>query len=286
MLAAMSLAGGTICRIAAMQFARGKRIGLAEAVRFSVKRFTSYFTAPLAPVCIIGFIGLFILVLGLIGNIPWVGELMISIGMPLVFLAAALIAVVMIGALGGCNLMFPAVAFDDADCFDAISRSFSYVYAKPWRMLFYTVTAAVYGAISYKFVRFFAFLLLWVSYRCLQCGVMGNNAKLTAIWPEPSWTNFLGLSTSTPVAWTEHVAAFLMHLSVMAIIGLLVAFVISFYFSASAIIYCLMRNRVDDTALTDIYIYSQELEPRVESATPESESAQTQPQPESESEKS
>jgi hypothetical protein len=37
------------------------------------------------------------------------------------------------------------------------------------------------------------------------------------------------------------------------VIGLIVSFIMSFYFSANTIIYALMRNRVDNTALDDIY---------------------------------
>jgi len=40
---------------------------------------------------------------------------------------------------------------------------------------------------------------------------------------------------------------------VLAVVGLLASFVISFYFSANAIIYALMRNRVDNIALEDVY---------------------------------
>jgi len=59
-LAVISIAGGGLCRIAALQFAQGEKPGLTEALRFSIKRFTSFFTAPLVPVGIIIFIGLFI----------------------------------------------------------------------------------------------------------------------------------------------------------------------------------------------------------------------------------
>jgi len=45
------------------------------------------------------------------------------------------------------------------------------------------------------------------------------------------------------------------NLLLLVVIGLLVAFVISFYFSANTIIYSLMRNRVDNTALEDIHIH-------------------------------
>lgn len=252
-LAVISICGGAICRIAALQFARGEKPGLTEALRFSTKKFTSFFTVPLSPVCIIIFIGIFIFLLGLIGNIPRVGELMIGIFILLALLAGALMTILLIGTIAGFNLMFPAVACDDSDCFDAISRSFSYVYAKPWRMGFYTAVAAVYGAICYMFVRFFAFLLLLVTHLSLQFGILGDNSKLAAIWVGPSFWDLYGPESSITATWTQSFAAFLVHLCLLAVIGLVVSFVISFYFSANTIIYVLMRNRVDNTALDDIY---------------------------------
>jgi len=284
-LAVISIAGGAICRIAALQFAGGEKPGLTEALRFSTKRFTSFFTAPLVPVGIIIFIGLFIFLLGLIGNIPWAGELIMGIFVLLALIAGALIAVVLIGAFAGFNLMFPAVAYDGSDCFDAISRSFSYVYAKPWRMGFYTAIAAVYGAICYTFVRFFAFLLLLVTHLSLQLGVWVENSKevdkLTAIWPKPEFMNLLGSSGLATTNWAESVAAFLVYLLLLAVVGLVVSFIISFYFSANTIIYSLMRNKVDNTALEDIYKYNDEAEiepattePKTEEAQPDSSSSQ------------
>jgi hypothetical protein len=257
-LAVISVAGGGICRIAALQFARDERPGMTEALRFSTKRFASLFTVPLAPVGIIICIGLFIFLLGLIGNIPRAGELIMGICLSPALIAGALIAVILIGTVAGFNLMFPAIAYDGSDCFDAISRSFSYVYSKPWRMGFYTAVAVIYGAICYMFVRFFTFLLLWVTRWFLQLGVWINNTsnqinKLAAIWPEPSFMGLRGSPSLTAVNWSESFAAFLVYLVLLAVVGLLVSFVISFYFSSSTIIYALMRNRVDNTALEDIY---------------------------------
>jgi hypothetical protein len=280
-LAVISIAGGAICRIAALQSARGEKPGLTEALRFSIKRFTSFFTAPLVPVGIIIFIGLFIFLLGLIGNIPWAGELIMGIFVPLALIAGALIAVLLIGAFAGFNLMFPAVAYDGSDCFDAISRSFSYVYAKPWRMGFYTAIGAIYGAICYTFVRFFAFLLLWITHWSLQLGVWGND-KLTAIWGEPHLRNLLVPPNWEALNWPQSIAAFLIYLCSLAVVGLLVSFIISFYFSANTIIYSLMRNKVDNTALDDIYKYFDEAE--IEPATTEPQTQQNQLQSEPQAE--
>jgi len=266
-LAVISIAGGALCRMAALQCARGEKPGLSEALRYSTKKFTSFFTTPLAPIGIIIFIGLFVFLLGLLGNIPHAGELIMGLFMPLALLAGALIAVVLIGAVAGFNLMFPAVAYDSSDCFDAISRSFSYVYSKPWHMGFYTAIAAIYGAICYTFVRFCVFLLLLATRWSLQLGVFTESSttnvdKVTAIWPQPSFVNLLQLPALGEAHWPHLVATVLVYLSSLVIVALVGAFVISFYFSANTIIYSLMRSKVDNTALDDIYTeYVQATEP-------------------------
>lgn len=259
-LVVIAVAGGAICRIAALQFARDEKPGLTEALHFSTKRFASFFTAPLAPIGFIIFVGFFIFLLGLVANIPWAGELIMAIFMVLALIAGALIAIVSIGAVAGFNLMFPAVAYDGSDCFDAISRAFSYVNAKPWRMIFYTVIAAVYGAICYLFVRFFAFLMLWVTHRSLQLGVLGGNKKLTTIWSGPSLVNLVDPPNLAAANWSETVAAVIVYVLLLAVVVLVVSFILSFYFSANTIIYSLMRNKVDNTALDDIYTLSEEID--------------------------
>ena len=288
MLAVISISGGAVCRIAALQFARGEKPGLTEALRFSTKRFLNFFTAPLAPISIIIFIGLFIFLLGLAGNIPRAGELIVGLGMPLALFAGVLVAVIVIGAVAGLNLMFPAVAYDGSDCFDAISRSFSYVYARPWRMVVYTAIAAVYGSVCYTFVRLFAFLSLWITRWLLQLGLWADNGskevnKLAAIWPKPEFRYLLGSSSQATTNWTESIAAFLVYLFLLVIVGLVVSFIISFYFSANTIIYSLMRKTVDKTAFEDIYMQFDktevsptpgELLPQEEQLSPEAESKQ------------
>ncbi len=286
-LAVISIAAGAICRIAALQFARGEKPGLTEALRYSTKRFVSLFATPLAPFGIIAFMGVFIVLLGLMGNIPWVGELIVGLGMPLALLAGALIAVILIGAVAGFGMMFPAIAYDGSDCFDAISRSFSYVYARPWHMLFYTSVAAVYGSICYTFVRLFAYLSLWITRFFVQITLWTNDSvgranKLTAIWPKPELGHLLGPSGPLPTSRTESVGAFLIYLFLLVVLGLVVSFIISFYFSANTIIYSLMRGKVDNTPREDIYMPFEESD--TEPVIPRSEPQQKeQPLPEPES---
>lgn len=264
-LAVMSVCGGALCRIAALQFAQGEKPGLTESLRFSTGRFTSFFAAPLTPIGIIAFMGLFIFLLGLAGNIPRAGELIVGLGMPWALFLGALTAVIAVGGVVGFGLMFPAVAYDGSDCFDSISRSFSYVYAQPARMAIYTVMAAVYGAICYIVIRFFVFLMLWITHCFLRLGVWTEGGtdgvnKLKAIWPGPEMMNLLGSSGPLTANSTELLASRLVYFFVLVVIGLMVSFIISFYFCANTVIYSLMRNRVDNTALDDICTHFDEAE--------------------------
>src|SRR5205814_1191891 len=52
----------------------------------------------------------------------------------------------------------------------------------------------------------------------------------------------------------QDLAAFLIAFWVYTVIGVLGAFVISFYFSANTIIYYLMRHEVDATEMDDVYL--------------------------------
>jgi hypothetical protein len=262
-LCVVSIGGGAICRIAALQFARGEKPGVTESLRFSIKRFTSFLGTPIVPMVIVAIAGACVVIIGLISNIPLgLGELAVGVLMLPALAAGAIIAAVVLGAIGGFNLTFPAVAYDGSDSLDAVSRSFNYVYAKPWRLGFYTAIAVIYGAICYIFIRFFAFLLLWSTYRGLCLGAMTQSAcglpdKIAAIWPEPSFSRLVAYSSAAG-NWSESAAAFLVYLSALVIVGLVASFIISFYFSSNTVIYAMMRNQVDDTPLEQIYTEAEE----------------------------
>jgi len=267
-LAVIAVSGGSICRSAALQFARGEKPGLVESLRFGAKKFPSFFGAPLLPVGIIIVAGICVFFVGLLGNIPRIGELVVGISMPLTLLAGATTAVIIIGAVAGFNLMFPAIAYDGSDCFDSISRAFSYVYSRPWRMAFYSIAAGIYGSICYIFVRFFAFLLLFATHMFLRLGLLTESGegvnKLQAIWPKPGFMSLLGTGRLSALNWAELISCGIIKLFLLVVAGLVISFILSFYFSANTIIYSLMRNKVDNTAINDVYIPAEQ-EPEIES---------------------
>jgi len=260
-LAVWSIVGGAICRMTALQIARDERIGALEALRFSLDKFSSFLSAPLIPLAFIILIGVLMSLFSLIVAIPVVGEVIGGILLPLALAGGFILALMIVGLIGGFNLMFPTIAVEGSDSFDALSRSFSYIFARPWRMGLYSLATLVYGAICYMFVRLFVFLLLFTVHCSVKAtanidgsSMISIRGKLDAIWPMPSFTDLQPAVNWTGLGFFESVGAGLIWIWVGLAVAMIAAFVISFYFSANTIIYLLLRKKVDATDIDEVYV--------------------------------
>lgn len=252
--------GGAIARIAAVHVARDEKISFRQALDFSTAKFLSFISAPIIPLAIIGFIGFVITAVAFIALtvVPWVGPIFAGALYFLALIAGFIITLVLLGLLGGFNLMYPTIAVEGSDSFDAISRSFSYLFARPWRMGFYTLVAAVYGAICYVFMRYFVVVILSVTHMFTAMGVF-KSADSTeplwpVMWPAPTGANLTYELNELTLGPAQYMGAFLVAFWVHLVIAMLAAFAISFYVSANTIIYVLMRHEVDATELDDVYL--------------------------------
>jgi hypothetical protein len=154
--------------------------------------------------------------------------------------------------------MYPTIAVEGSDSFDAISRSFSYLYARPWRLGFYSLVALFYGVLTYTFVQLFIFLILALTHYFCDIGVFvnaGGGVPLwTTMWPKPMFNQLIYNVRSDLLGSGANIGAFCLSVWVYLLISLLGAYAISFFLSANTIIYYLMRHEVDATELDDVYV--------------------------------
>ncbi len=158
-----SIFGGAITRIAAVQVARGEKIGLTEALRFTSKRLFSYVTPPLFP---LGFVfGLVILaaLFGLVGMIPWFGDIWDGLLWIIPLVLGLVMAVFLFGLAIGWPLMAPTVSAEGTDSWEAVSRSFGYIFNKPGHYLWYCLVAIFYGAAVIFLVGFLGSFMVYMS---------------------------------------------------------------------------------------------------------------------------
>jgi hypothetical protein len=253
-----SIFGGAIARIAAVHVARDEKLSMRQALKFSLSKTLSFGFAPLIPVLIVLAIGALVAMVALLGNIPWIGPIFVGIPFILALGAGFVMALVLIGLFGGFNLMYPTIAVEGSDSFDAISRSFSYVYARPWRMLWYTAVAVFYVAITYLFVRIFVWLTLVLTHAAVGLGFFryGNNAlpMWQTMWPAPDYLHLPFQIDFTSLNSGASIGAWFVALWVYIVMAMLGAYALSAYFSANTIIYYLMRREVDATEMDDVYV--------------------------------
>ncbi|MGC8625241.1 MAG: hypothetical protein ACP5VQ_08245 [Phycisphaerae bacterium] len=258
---AIAWAGAMICRQTALEFV-GRRPMFSANIAFTAAHLGSFIKAPLLPFITILGTGLALTVLSLIGAIPFLGEMFVGLIFIVFLILGFIIMLMVLGLIGGFNLIYPTLAVEGSDSFDAISRSFSYVYARPWQMLFYTLLLLVYGVATYLFLSFAMFVLLagvhiFVGWGMTLFGLVHGwytgSGKLAALWPAPRFGQLIAPINWWAMNWSETIGALFLYCWLFLTVALLGAYVISFYFAGNTILYLLLRRSVDGQALNEIF---------------------------------
>ena len=160
------------------------------------------------------------------------------------------------------GLQWPTIAAEGSDSFDAISRSVAYISSRPWRYLFYTVFSAVYGCLTFIFVKFVTLAALWLTHTAVSCfsvGVGPHADKLVRLWAEPTFAHpwpETGADALVPNAELLRAEAFgsvVIAVFVWIVIGLMVSYLFSFFFTSQTVVYFLLRKIVDATDTEEVY---------------------------------
>lgn len=280
--------GGAICRSAAVQTTRDESISMGEATRFVCQRYGGFVLAPVLPIAILIGIAILMFLGGLIGAIGYVGELFTGVFYPLALLGGLASAVLVLAVVVGFHLMWPTIAVEGSDGFDALSRACSYVGSRIWHVGFYTFVLLLYGGVSFVVLRIVTILVLKLSHKFTGLGMnvissakLSGIGKLDAMWAMPAWADlsllpstgdvrFWGTFCNGPLDGPEKFGAWLLALWVYLLIGLLCAFVVSYFFCGSTQMYFLLRREVDATDYDEIYYEEPGEEPAAPAAsTPE-----------------
>ncbi|AMV16303.1 hypothetical protein VT03_00335 [Planctomyces sp. SH-PL14] len=239
LLAVTGLCGGMIARLAALNFA-GKDCSLRSAFRYCFVRLASYMGGPLLPVVGLGLLWGLCAVGGLVGVIPVAGPWLVAIFWFLPLILGIMMSVVLLGVGCGWPLMYATVSAEGSDAFDGLSRSYSYLFSRPWYALWLLVVTCVYGTALVLFLHTVIDLGVRCAFWSVQSG-MGED-RLRALVP----SEFAGAPTDfVGATGPERVTEVWMNAVRMAE----PAFLFSYFWTAAAIVYFLLRRSVDATPL-------------------------------------
>lgn len=255
-----SFAGGAICRCASLEFAQEERPGLFEALHYAAEKFRSFLSAPLIPVGMVVVFSLVVLLVGLTSGIPWLGDLLLSALFGFLLLFGVIIFLLVIGVAAGGLLLYPSIAYEGTSGLDSIGRSFSYVLNRPAWMFYYVFMSSAFGTFFYLVLRLIIFIVLRFTYGLLTVGMSlaGHDDKIQRLWRQPDFVDLLS-KASGAANWSESLVSYVIFLFLLMIVGLLLAYVVSYVFSASTVIYALMRKKVDRVAFEQIYMHLEQV---------------------------
>ncbi len=275
LLAIWSLVGGAITRVACLDYAKGDRIGFTDSLKYSKKKFWSYYWAPVAPILGALFFILLNGLAGLLGKVKFL-EIFIFLGFPFILLFSFLALFVIIIGLIGCWLMIPTISVDGSDAFDSMSRAYSYVLSQPLKYFKYLASGAAFGVLAVAIASLSVYLLVETSFATVGLG-MGQkfqvirfavNELVEPAGPSASYSLPIQVKMASSILQTT--TMILTALGLLAYLLLLKLFIWSigaaYVGSAQTVLYLLMRKEVDGTEVADIYV--EEIESAMPTTTP------------------
>ncbi|MCE9608403.1 MAG: hypothetical protein K8U03_26265 [Planctomycetia bacterium] len=235
--AVWGLFGGAITRSALLQLTREEPASLGSVLRHAGKRWPSYFAAPLLP---LGGVCLVTLVLLLLGLLMRASLLFAGLAWPLALIGGIVMAVLMTGLSVGWPLMHATISAEGSDSFDALSRSYSYVYQRPLHYLFYVVAATILGSLGLILVNFFAAAVETLTAWSVSWG-SGNALMHDALAKTPGYSQVDRWGMSLLGFWQGGVR--------LIVIG----YAFGFFWTAISAIYLLLRHDADGAELSELY---------------------------------
>src|SRR5262249_34907680 len=136
--------------------------GLTDTLRFVCQKYMHYVAAPMVPLFFVAGIVIITVIFGLVHLVPFVGDVWDGVLWPIPLLLGFAQALLLVG-LVGYPLMFATISAEGTDTFDALSRSYNYVYQSPWHYIWYSVVAIAYGMVVVFFVGFMGSFVVYLS---------------------------------------------------------------------------------------------------------------------------
>ncbi|MAE62399.1 MAG: hypothetical protein CMJ49_13715 [Planctomycetaceae bacterium] len=244
-----SIFGGAIHRMATVEAADGEPVGAGHALVYVKRRWIHYVLAPLIPLIIIIVIGALMALAGwIVFNIPGI-NILGGIAYVFALIGGFIMALLLVGWAAGLPLMYPALSAEGSESFDAVSRSFSYVFARPWRLAWYVLVAMVYGAATYMFVGLFMHLVSYMA----QAAVALGAADVDLMLGERKFGDLLLHPDDAELEGTAYLAAIFVFVWMQLFLLLIAAYAVSFFASAASTIYLLLRQHCDGTDVAEIH---------------------------------
>jgi hypothetical protein len=263
-VAVWALVAGAIVRIVAVSLARESRVGITQALKFAAMKWPQFFLAAVLPLLGVIALSFFVgIVFGLIMRADF-GVLVMSFFWPLLLVAGLVMAILLLGLLFGWPLMWPTIAAEGTDSFDALSRSYSYTFQRPFHYLFYLIVAGVIGLLAAHVVAYFVVETNQLADWSASWGSRSERMQeIRAVPPVPPLPSAAVVPSTPPAAeesasWSLRTGRDILGFWTSCVLLLGTAYLYSYFWSAATAIYFLLRQSVDGTEPDEVAVEHEE----------------------------
>ncbi len=231
-------------------------LSVGDAAQFLKTRWKTVLGAFIGLILIFCFLALIPLSIAALGKIPGVGTPMLMLAavlMPIGFLLGLLIAFICVVLIASLFFVPAVVAATGADAFETIYQQFAIVWHQPWRMIGYEVLLFVLKLIFVPIWGFFC--LCGVAIVLLPIGYLHSDEMTKVLSIANEWLDgLLFLPTTLPndgnAFWTTATAG-LFTIGTISVVCLVIAYLFSIASAGNAVIYTLLRKRIDGQNLLE-----------------------------------
>ncbi|MFN7181811.1 MAG: hypothetical protein ACK4NF_03920 [Planctomycetota bacterium] len=208
-------------------------------------------------------------------------DFLVLVFAPLAIVSGFVMAILAVGSILGYPLMYPTVAVEGTEVYDAASRSIMYVLTRPLKYILYQVATIVTGFVSFLIVCFFGLLTLKMGLYTAGFLFSFNLPydKLDRILSFLTGKSGVPLSTASIPA-NEYLSIIVLGFWLILIAGIIFSYLVSYFWSAQTLIYLLLRKEIDGIEISEIFEEPEEKpwekEPEVEVYEPKPEPQTTQ----------
>lgn len=255
-LSMWTIYGGAISRTAATDYALNRALSWPAALGFAFSRWSSLIAAQALPLLMIWGIALSIGVASLVLRVPGLNLLGGALWI-FVILAGLVGAIIVVAYVAGQSHLVPGVACEGCDSIESLQRAFSLVWARPLRLVAYALLLAAQGVLLMLVCGVVVYLALQLSLVLPQAwsGERAGQALSVVVARAFSPTSITANDVANLDAtnlWTMRGIWFwtLTLLAVLASIG------VSYYWTASTLLYLAMRRIADGQDMREIWTES------------------------------
>lgn len=143
-----SFFGGAILRATALRQTRDEPLSIAAALRFGGANWGTLVNAPVIVLLFAGFFTLLNMAIGAVISVWLIGSsLLVLILFPILLISSLLVTFSILGGLVTLPMMWAGVAIEQNGALEAVSRTFSYLFARPLRFFVGYLLIAVLASI-------------------------------------------------------------------------------------------------------------------------------------------